>query len=171
MSSDHLTRLERESIKDFVTQAAREGYLDGRVLDYGCGRMPYRKIVLNRGGKYIPYDDPKYPNSMAEQYYGDWKETDPFDAILCNQVIQYVLDVPEMLVRFQRMLGGGGVLVMTYPTNWPEVQEADLWRFTKAGMEHLLAEAGFEVLMHEHRASIYESGYEWAFGYGVVARA
>ena len=49
--SDLLTRLERDSIRAFVMSAGAEGYLSGRVLDYGCGRMPYRKIVLNRGGK------------------------------------------------------------------------------------------------------------------------
>ena len=169
--SDALTEHENASIRRFVELAASEGYLSGRVLDYGAGRMPYREIVQQAGGAYTPYDDPRYPDSMATRYLGDWGQGELFDAILCTQVLQYVPEPWSLLTRFHELLKPSGWLVLTYPTNWPEVQESDLWRFPRAGMERLLAEAGFNVVLHQRRESLHELGYEWAFGYGVVARA
>ncbi len=170
--TDHLTRLERESIREFIMQAARAGYFDRRVLDYGCGFQPYRKIVEHRGGNYTAYDRGFLPSNQS----GDVGPDDPdwpreWDTVLCTQVIQFVTD-PELFLRQTHdYLVEGGHLVMTYPTNWPEVEETDLWRFPKSGMEMLLERAGYTVVMHERRESIFDLGYEWAFGYGVVARA
>ena len=78
------------------------------------------------------------------------------------------------------LTGENGYLVMTYPTNWPEVEPEDLHRFTKAGMERLLTEAGFTIVMHQRRASVFAGEFknsppfdreEFALGYGVVAKA
>jgi hypothetical protein len=62
-------------------------------------------------------------------------------------------------------------LVMTYPTNWPEVETDDLHRFTKAGMERLLHRAAFNIVVHEQRASVRAVGNRFVLGYGVVARS
>jgi len=171
-----LRELERNSIRAFVTQAASEGYLSGRVLDYGCGKQPYRDVVEAAGGTYTPYDAPSFPGNVGTlDTTGDAWGHD-FDTVLCTQVVQYVEDVPEFLrrLRIERLAKGGGVLVLTYPTNWPEVEEADLHRFTRAGMGRLLVDAGFTVVMHQRRASVWAerwSSEEFALGYGVVCRA
>ncbi len=97
--TDHLTRLERESIREFIMQAARAGYFDRRVLDYGCGFQPYRKIVEHRGGNYTAYDRGFLPSNQS----GDVGPDDPdwpreWDTVLCTQVIQFVTD-PELFLR------------------------------------------------------------------------
>lgn len=184
--TDELTRIEDVSIREFVQSAADEGYLSGDVLDYGCGRMPYRRIVLNAGGKYRGYDHSSFPANRAERNTGKnpfvWPEVD-FDAILCTQVLQFIPlvrygsdptgSLQNVLTSFRLALTvRSGHLVLTYGTNWPEVNEEDLHRFTKMGMERLLDEAGFEkIVKHERREIIHELGYDWALGYGVVARA
>lgn len=170
--SDHLTRLERESIQTFVKQAASEGYFSGRVLDYGCGFQPYRKVVEYKGGDYTGYDRAFLPANQS----GDVGPDDPdwprsFDTVLCTQVIQFTHDPYLFLRELHGYLVEGGHLVMTYPTNWPEVEETDLWRFPRAGMESLLTQANFTVVMHQRRESIFDAGYEWALGYGVICRA
>lgn len=181
-----LRELESASIRAFVQSAADEGYLSGRVLDYGCGRQPYRDIVEAAGGEYLPFDRVDFPASCAEQDWGDDDaEIGPLDAILCTQVIQYIEDPFALLQRMPSLLGGlrhvdlgGGCLVMTYPTNWPEVEREDLHRFTKAGMERLLTEAGFTIVRHERRAwalmvasDVGDANERIALGYGVIARA
>ena len=60
---------------------------------------------------------------------------------------------------------------MTYPTHWPEVEQEDLHRFTKAGMEKTLKLVGFEIKLHFPRAWTNLCTEEVAVGYGVVARA
>jgi SAM-dependent methyltransferase len=168
--SDELTRIENESILAFLHSVADEGYLRGRVLDYGCGRAPYRRLVEEHGGEWFGYDDPKYPDSMASRYVGDWSQTETYNAILCTQVLQFVPDIPELLRRLHGLLRPDGDLVMTYTTNWPEVNAGDLHRHTRAGMAALLDAAGFSVLRHDRRATIHAHEYEWPFGYGVVAK-
>lgn len=190
-----LRTIERESIRAFVEQAGIDGYLSGRVLDYGCGKQPYRSLVESFGAEYMPYDHSSFPANVSEEDVGDqpfiWPEVD-YDAILCTQVVQYIplvrygeepgRSLQGRLTNFRLALTvQSGHLILTYPTNWPEVEPEDLHRFTKAGMERLLTEAGFEIVRHEPRffARLYSEDVppkqlspEWlALGYGVIARA
>lgn len=175
----NLVDYENQSIIEFVGQAAMDGHLKGRVLDYGCGKQPYREIVQAGGGEYIPFDRAHFPANQSGDV-GEEPFATTYDAILCTQVIQYAEFPPDLMRAFKAR---GRVLVMTYPTNWPEVQDVDLHRFTKAGMTRLLDRAGFTILRHERRGYVYDahfpsgrekritaSGFEFALGYGVVAR-
>ena len=179
----NLREYERNSITQFVGQAALDGYLDGRVLDFGCGKQPYREIVESAGGEYVPYDRKHFKGNVSGEDVGvdPWPGTDHFTTILCTQVLQYT-PWPADLIRAFKMRGAR--LVMTYPTTWPEVEAEDLHRFTKAGMERLLTEAGFRIVKHVSRGMLLDpqfevanakrvraTGEEFAIGYGVVARA
>ncbi len=148
--------VERSSIRAFVKSSSE--YLRGRVLDFGCGEQPYKEYVT---GEYFPYDP------LLEL----WANIGPYDAILCTQVLQYIENPVLQLRAFREMLKPGGKLVLTYPTNWDEVESNDFWRFTRAGMELMLIREGFKVLRHERRASIVnpEDRFEFPLGYGCVA--
>ena len=191
-----LREVEAKSIRDFVQQAASEGYISGVVLDFGCGKQPYRDIVESikpfGGPIYQAFDQAAFPANVSGEDIG---KGDPlimqgWGTILCTQVVQYVPLYPDedglesLLIRFRQALEDQhGHLVMTYPTNWPEVEPEDLHRFTKAGMERLLTEAGFTIVMHQRRGDpklmvcheeilgrrVWAS--EYTLGYGVVAKA
>lgn len=177
--ANSLRGLEHKSIRDFVQLAADEGYLHGTVLDFGAGKQPYRDIVEGvkpfGGPLYQAFDQADFPANVSGENIG---EGDPlamsgWGTILCTQVMQYVPEPQPLLLRFRGALQEGGHLVMTYATNWPEVEPQDLHRFTKSGMERLLIEAGFEIVVHEWRATaaVALSGESFATGYGVIARA
>lgn len=159
-----IRQLERESIRVFLEH--QRSYLVGSVLDFGAGLpgtcavpQPYRDLVE---GDYVPLDVHDNPALI----------TGPFDAVLCTQVMQYIPDPFDLLQQFHRWLKcRGGYLVMTYPTNWTEIEDTDLWRFTRTGMEFLLMTAGFTIVYHEKRAELNLGGFHLALGYGVVARA
>ncbi len=139
------------------------------MLDYGCGNQPYRNLVQSYGGEYVPYDRAHFPaNQFGDIGVEPWPGTDVFDTILCTQVLQYAPH-PEDLIRAFALRGS--YLVATYPTNWPEVEETDLHRFTKAGMEHMLTNNGFSVITHWRRELLHSYEYDWALGYGVVAKS
>jgi len=137
----------------------------GRILDFGAGKLgtcrqpqPYKDLV-SKDAEYLPYD------------IGDTLPVPPFDTIMCNQVTQAVLDVPQMLKDFYDWLEPTkGILIMTYGANWEEVEENDLWRFTKRGMERLLHRNGFIIGVHERRAEVCLHNFRFALGYGVVAK-
>jgi predicted TPR repeat methyltransferase len=160
-NNDTIRELERRSIRAFV--AKQRGYLKGRVLDFGAGKpgtcrepQPYSDLVA---GEYLPFD------------LGDTMPTTPFDAVLMTQVLQYIEAPADLLCLIRGWLVDGGHLICTYQTNWDEVEPADLWRFTRSGMEKLLRDAGFAIVAHERRAEVNLGGFRFALGHGVVARA
>jgi hypothetical protein len=154
-SYDRIRQIERASIRAFME--AQRGYLRGRVLDFGAGEEPYRDLVT---GEYVPLN----------RGGNDYDLQAPFTTIMCNQVLQYVDDPKFVLWKFAEWLQEGGYVVLTYPTNWDEVEASDLWRFTKSGMERLLKAAGFSLLLHERRAEVAFGGFKFPLGYGCVAQ-
>src|SRR5262245_27290892 len=134
-----LREAEARSIREFVQFAAEAGYIKGDVLDFGCGKQPYRDVVESvPDTTYWPYDSISFPATVADRDYGldEFLERDSWDTILCTQVVQYLPDpVYDFFQSFLMWLAPGGSLVMTYPTNWPEVEAEDLRRITRAGME------------------------------------
>lgn len=176
----NLREAEANSIIQFVGQAALDGYFSGRVLDYGCGKQPYRGIVEAAGGQYDGFDQADFPANVSgvdvlveDEELGSQMPYEDYDAVLCTQVIQYVPNTHDFFIVLRSYISQKkGVLVMTYPTNWPEVEQADLHRFTKAGMERLFSEAGFTIERHEWRHGFRSpSGESFAAGYGIIGRA
>lgn len=152
-SGDSIRQIERASIRTFMEK--QRHMLHGCVVDFGAGKQPYRDLVV---GEYVPIEQ------------GDLLPTQLVDAVMCNQVLQYS-DVPARTLReIGGLLRPGGALVMTYPTNWDEVEAEDYWRFTASGMERLLKEAGFSILNHEQRAAVVIGHFKFPLGYGIVAR-
>ena len=161
---DIVRRIERWSIREFMRENA--GLLaSGRVLDFGAGDRPYRSLVR---GEYIAFD--------PGRDYGDIQQ-DPatgapcvYDAVICNQVAQYVNGFHRTLRTIYHALKPGGHLVMTFATNWDEVEDADLFRHTKTGMTMLLMHAGLDVVKYERRAEVAFGPFRFPLGYGVVAK-
>jgi SAM-dependent methyltransferase len=150
---DRIRQIERLSIRRFME--AHRDKLRGRVLDFGAGTQPYGDLV---DGEYVPLEK------------GEAWPDGPFDAVMCNQVLQYVAFPSTALERFFRELKPGGFLVLTYPCCWDEVEPTDLWRFTKVAMSHLVRAECFELLEHERRAEVAIGNFKFPLGYGLVAR-
>lgn len=172
-----IRELERDSIGRFVRLAGDLRHFEGRnVLDYGCGRQPYRQIIEEAGGIYAGWNRANLPGlppadrvDIGDDPFDPWIA---WDAIVCTQVVQYVPDVEALLCDFWRALNvRAGVLVLTYPTCWDEVEPEDLHRFTRAGVERLLGRVGFETLEHVRRAEVELRGFRFPLGGGVIARA
>lgn len=169
-----LRDIERGSIRNFVQSCADEGLLQGRVLDYGAGKKPYRGIVEHAGASYTPYDRMGFPASVADSDLGP---PDPlsqpllWDAILCTQVIQYHRNVSRLLHDFHWALRDGGWLVMTGPTNWPTVEKEDILRLTSTGVGEMLTRSRFKDVRVRARAHVEFEGERWCLGWQAVARA
>jgi SAM-dependent methyltransferase len=160
--------LERQSIRDFVRSQSE--FLKGRVLDVGCGQQPYRDIVEDAGGTYVGYDRPGFPGAVVTEPVGNEPFQHRWDAVLMTQVLQYVPTPLSLLRRVCRALNPGGAFVLTYATCWDEVESADMWRFTRSGMDEMIRRAGMHVVVHERRAEIELGGFRFPLGGGLVAR-
>lgn len=164
---------ERESIRDFVRRMASEFMVGGRVLDVGAGREPYRELVERYGASYEAYDSREFPGTTVADVDRHWVSPadGAYDVILCTQVLQYVRYPAMFLDQLKRWLVPGGMLVLTYPTCWDEVEAEDLFRYTKAGMQQLLASRGWDVVVSERRAYVELGGFKFWLGGGIVAQA
>ena len=169
--------LEIQSLHTFILDAARD-FLKGRVLDYGCGKQPYRCVVEHVGGVYFPYDRKEFSGNVSGEDVGvpgKTKQFDPlniqqWDAILCTQIFNFVPYPATLFQKFHWALKPSGILVLTYTTSWEEAEAGDLWRFTRQGINFLLNNAGFEILIHTVRAAVELEDFRFPLGGGVVAR-
>lgn len=170
MNSKDIRIYQRTLLAEFV---GRQDYHNKYVLDFGCGNAPYREIVGEGGGTWIGFNRAEYPGGPKIDVGLDpWvsEDCDEFlrwDVILCTQMLQYVPDPVLLLRRFHESLQDDGRLILTYATNWPEVEVEDMWRFTKSGMERLMSD--WKIIEHQRIGTLPFGDELLPFGYGLVA--
>lgn len=172
LSHANLVDLERRSIRGFLTANAQ--HLTGDVLDFGCGKQPYRDIVEQAGGNYVGFDRREFPANVSQADIPD-EETfefrgESYDATICTQVIQYVdpREIEDWLVSLYWSLRLGGVLLMTGPTSWPLVEHEDLARYTPAGIYALLSGYRWRQVHVARRAEV-TIGITFTIGWQAIA--
>lgn len=166
VTAESVREYQRGEIRQFVERSA-ESLAHGAVLDFGCGNQPYKDIVR---GSYVGYNRAAFPGTPFRTDLGpEYPLSTGWQAILCTQMLQYVPDVPDLLDAFYLALVPSGELVLTFATNWPEIEPEDLHRFTRSGMERLLKHAGFSVLVSEPIGVIEASDFVLPLGGGIVA--
>lgn len=126
-------------------------YIDGKILDVGCGAQPYRPLVRS-GAAYLAIDTDdaksKFGYEMPDTIYfsGDrWPiEDGSVDCVLCTETLEHVLDTGAFLSEAVRCLNANGHLLLTVPfaARWHFVPH-DYWRFTPSCLNHLLGRSGF----------------------------
>jgi SAM-dependent methyltransferase len=168
-----IRELEHASIRRFVLSCSE--HLTGQVLDFGCGKQPYRDIVEIAGGTYTPFDRGAYAGNVSGEDVGPeggWSLVlggGRWDAVLCTQVLQYVRHPDRVLTAIRHGIRPGGHLILSYACCWDWIEPEDKWRFTPAGMADLLVDAGFRVEESTRRAEVNLGGFRFPLGYGTVA--
>ena len=119
----------------------------GAVLDYGCADVPYRG--------FFPPDVELVPADLEGNPYasvilnpdGTVPAGDAsFDAVLSTQVLEHVVDPGRYLSECFRVLRPGGrMLLSTHGIFVYHPDPDDYWRWTCAGLERAVREAGFEI--------------------------
>lgn len=120
------------------------GALRGRVLDVGCGHKPYRALMGSGVTEYLGVDregGDADADARADAHALPFDDAS-FDAVVSFQVLEHVRDPGACVREFARVLRPGGAVVLTAPGVWPAHEEPhDYWRFTRNGMDALLAGA------------------------------
>jgi SAM-dependent methyltransferase len=124
---------------------------DGTVVDYGCGRAPYRRLFAD-GVAYLAADLPGNPDANVEiAADGTLPLADASaDAVLSTQVLEHVADPALYLAECARVLKPGArLLLSTHGTMYWHPHPVDLWRWTGEGLRRVVEEAGLEIVRFE----------------------
>jgi len=144
---DRVARLYDEHIKT---------HCSGRLVDLGCGNVPFYEAYKNDVEENICVD---WPNTLHANPYLDCEcdLTQPlpfrdgeFDTIVLSDVLEHI-PVPEQFWReMSRILSPGGKLLMNVPFYyWLHEQPHDYYRYTEHALRRFAERAGFKVLVLE----------------------
>lgn len=125
----------------------------GRLLDIGCGKMPYKDYLLLNSSvnEYIGLDIETarvYDTKVKPDFTWDGKTmpfaAGSFDSAFGTEVLEHCPDPGTVLAEVVRVLKPSGVFFFTVPFLWPlhEVPH-DEYRYTPFSLETHLKKAGF----------------------------
>jgi SAM-dependent methyltransferase len=122
-----------------------------RILDYGCAEVPYRSFFSERV-EFVAADLPGNPHAtLTLNDDATVPSADAgFDAVLSTQVLEHVVDPALYLSECHRVLRPGGrMLLSTHGIFVYHPDPIDHWRWTGAGLRHVVEAAGFRIVHYE----------------------
>jgi SAM-dependent methyltransferase len=134
-------------------------YVYGKLIDLGCGDMPFRDLIKKKVDIYDSLDN--FPSSPDVTYQSDIQnmsviKDETYDCAICLEVLEHIPDVNRALSEINRIIKRGGIIIISVPhLSRLHDQPNDYYRFTKYGIEHLLRANGFEVIELHHKGGIF----------------
>lgn len=122
----------------------------GRVLDVGCGHMPFRDLAVSHAASYEGLDIE--PRVAGVDYVTDvcamtGVPRNAFDTVLCFEVLEHLSDPSRALGAMAEVLRPGGKLLATAPhLSRLHEEPHDYFRYTGYGLRALVERAGLEVI-------------------------
>lgn len=134
-------------------------HFNGKLLDTGCGKMPYKDFLLERSSitKYVGLDIESakvYDENVKPDYKWDGKkmpfEDESFDCAVATEVMEHVPNPNTFLSEVFRVLKKEGVFFFTTPFLWPLHEPPfDEYRYTPFSMRRFLAANRFSDVQVE----------------------
>ena len=124
----------------------------GKILDSGCGSMPYKELILSNDKvvDYIGLDIEAGLNYEDVKADFLWNgsimpfEDASFDVVISTEVLEHVPNPDAYLMEVKRVLKSGGMFFFTVPflMSLHEVPN-DYYRYTPFALEMILKRVGF----------------------------
>ena len=139
-------------IHDRQLVAYAGAYLNGRLIDIGCGTKPYRNILEPYISDHVGVDhDATFHDKSNIDLFGtayDIPENDAsFDCAICTAVLEHLEEPENAISECHRVLKPGGVAIYSVPFIWHLHEEPrDFYRFSKYGLKYLFEKVGFEII-------------------------
>jgi SAM-dependent methyltransferase len=171
----HPYALARTALRAEIRLAAAS-FQQVRLLDVGCGSMPYRSLFSSD----TSYDglEIDQPRNRANTNVTHWYDGTLFpiadksySGVICSQVLEHSFAPELLLSEIYRVLEPGGRLLMTIPFFWPEHEQPfDSQRFTSFGIISKLEKLGFHditvVKTNPGLSCLMQLAIEWAESQG-----
>jgi len=133
-------------------------YFSGKVLDVGCGYMPYRDMVSSNGKvtEYIGMDleDSEIYNQVkADLYWDGYKiplQDNSVNTVLLTEVLEHCPNPGLVLDEIRRILIPGGRVIFSVPFIW-YLHEVpfDFYRYTPYAITKMFGDRDFTFLSLE----------------------
>jgi len=134
---------------------SQQDIFHGRLLDVGCGEMPYKSLVasgFNNVECYVGLDFKQNAihNNSPDIYWEEGKiplDDSSVDCVLCTEVFEHCPDPEAVMNEIYRVLKVNGILFFTVPFLWPlhEVPY-DNYRYTPFALERHLTQCHFSEI-------------------------
>lgn len=152
-------KLSKENLESFIIRSEIFKALtkeiprfSGKVLDSGCGSMPYKNLILSntKVKDYVGLDIESglnYEGIKADFIWDGNKmpfDDATFDVVLSTEVLEHVPNTESYLLEVKRVLKPGGLFFFTVPflMSLHEVPH-DYYRFTPYSLEMIFKKVGF----------------------------
>jgi SAM-dependent methyltransferase len=145
----------------------------GSLLDVGAGVGILLSVAAIRGFMVKGVEVSEWASAFAREEKGldvltgtledSRLETEAFDVVVINHVLEHVVKPRTLLAEVYRILKNDGLMVIGVPNigsimahlqggKWPSLRpEEHIWQFTPATLKRLVVESGFTTLYFEAR--------------------
>jgi len=133
----------------YATLLPRLRHASGRLLDVGCGSMPYRLYVPPSVTSYEGMD--VEARTAGVTYIGDAQDMNQvmaksYDFVLCSEVLEHLPRPEAAIAEMARILKPSGQLLLSVPfLSRLHEEPHDYFRYTEHGLRALLERHEFEV--------------------------
>jgi SAM-dependent methyltransferase len=137
--------------------------LGGTLLDFGCGRKPYRNLftVDQYIGVDIEQSGHSHENSEVDVYYDGKTIPFPdshFDSVFCSEVFEHVFELDRIISELNRVVKKNGKMLITVPFVWNDHEVPyDYGRYSTFGISYLLEKHGFKIIEIEKSTNFVET--------------
>lgn len=126
-------------------------YITGKTLDIGCGNKPYELFFSSEVYTGLELDTPENRNNKNADYFYDGYtmpfNSNSFDSIVCNQVLEHVFEPGQFISEIKRVLKNKGIILVSVPFLWDEHEQPyDYARYSSFGLKYLLEKESFEII-------------------------
>jgi SAM-dependent methyltransferase len=145
--SVHVSRLQFEALRPLLVK-----YCNGKLLDAGCGKVPYYRLLKNHIGMHYCIDyseNPEVHRHLDEvvdlNTNFSLKEKD-FDCVLLCDVLAHVADPSRLLSSLAVHLKSGGRMIISTPfVYWISEYPHEYFHPTEFALKKMLTAAGFQI--------------------------
>ena len=131
-----------------------KGHCRGRLLDLGCGKVPFYALYREYVSEIICVD---WSNSLHGNGHVD-AECDltkdlpfanaSFDSIILSDVLEHIPTPERLWGEMARLLRPGGNLLLSVPFfYWLHEEPHDYYRYTKYALRRFAEATGFDILL------------------------
>lgn len=150
----------RKGIYNGIKHYSKE--FNGKLLDFGCGRKPYRNLF--HVDEYIGIDlkrEDEWTKQYADVLYDGTVlpfQDHYFDGVLSTEVIEHLPNEELAIQELYRILKPGGRILITVPFVWNEHGVPyDYRRYTSFGISELLKKYGFSDIQVRKNSTFIET--------------